>query len=158
MKVTGSIAVLCVDELLARISSSDVTPGAGSAGAVALALAAACASKAVAISLKHAPDDLDLKAALASFARVARSALADADGDSVAFEEFMRSGTPAAISELVREGEDMAELIARLGSQIDQIEPRIRANMMGDLSAARSLIDAARSIQQRNEGEALRRR
>jgi len=122
---------------------------------VALALAASCASKAVAISLKHVLSDLELKTALASFAEIARTALAKADRGSAVFEEFVRSGTPAAVDKLVREGEDMAQLIARLASGIDQIEARVRVNMRGDVSAARSLIDAARSIQQNNEAEAL---
>ena len=122
---------------------------------MALALAASCASKAVAISLKHVLSDLELTTALASFAEIARAALGKADRESAVVEEFVRSGTPAAVDKLVREGEDMAQLIARLASGIDQIEARVRVNMRGDVSAARSLIDAARSIQQNNEAEAL---
>jgi formiminotetrahydrofolate cyclodeaminase len=72
MNASVSIAKLQVEDLVAHISSSAVSPGAGSAGAVALALAAACASKAVSVSLKHDPDELDLRSALASFMKIAR--------------------------------------------------------------------------------------
>jgi hypothetical protein len=155
MDAISRIAALRVDTLIARISNSEATPGAGSAGAVALALAAACASKAVAISAKHAPNDAELTAALVSLAKIAGSALLDADRDSVAFEEFIRTRTPESINQLVREEENVGRLIAALAAEVDHIEPRIRSNMRGDLIAARSLIDAARRIQQRNEGEAL---
>jgi len=158
MDAISRIAGLRVDTMIARISGSEVTPGAGSAGAVALALAAACASKAVAISAKHAPNDTELTAALASLAKIAGSALLGADRDSVAFEEFIRTRTPESINQLVREEENVGRLIAALAAEVDHIEPRIRSNMRGDLIAARSLIDAARRIQQRNEGETLRDR
>jgi hypothetical protein len=155
MNAPVNIANLRVEDLVAHISSSDVSPGAGSAGAVALALAAACASKAVFVSLKHRPDELELRSALASFANIARLALADADRDSDAFEEFIRARNSGAIARLVCEGENVAQLIAELATAIDEVEARVRPNMTGDLVAAKALIGAARRIQERNEFEAL---
>lgn len=153
-----SIAALSIDVLVARIGGDEAAPGAGAAGAVALALAAACACKAVAISLKHAPGDAELGTALACFANIARSALADADRDAVAFESFIHGGSAAAINQLVCQGEEIGRLLATLLSGIDAVEPKIRSNMMGDLVAAKALSAAAQRIRQRNEGEALQRR
>ncbi len=155
MNASVSIANLRVEDLVAQIGSSDVSPGAGSAGAVALALAAACATKAVSVSLKHHPDELELRSALVSFTKIARLALTDADRDADAFAEFIHEPNSAAIDRLVCEGEKMAELIATLATIIEQIEVRIRPNMTGDLVAAKALMGAASRIQQRDEDEAL---
>jgi hypothetical protein len=155
MNVPADIASLRVEDLVAHISSGTVSPGAGSAGAVALALAAACASKAVSITLKHRPDDLELRSALATFTKIARFALIDADCDSEAFKDFVRERNPAAVERLVSEGENVAHLIAALETAIDEIDARIMPNMTGDLVAAKALIAAARRIQKSNEGEAL---
>jgi hypothetical protein len=153
---TDRIATFRLAELVAHISSDAVTPGAGSAGAVALALAAACACKAVSVSLKHRPGDPELQAAAASLANIARIALGDADRDAEAFKEFARRHDAAAVGRLVREGENLAHLIAALTTAIDAIESRVRRNMTGDLVAARALASAASRIQERNESEALR--
>jgi hypothetical protein len=150
-----SIATLRIEDLVAQISSGDVSPGAGSAGAVAVALAAACACKAVSVSLKHRPDDVELQSAVASFAKIARVALTYADRDSEAFQEFIRHRDSAAVDRLVCEGESLAHLITALESAIHAIEARIRPNVTGDLIAAKALISAARRIQERNEVEAL---
>ena len=136
-----------------RISSTDVTPGAGGAGAVALALAAACAGKAVCISLEHSPDDAQLQDARASFAQIANLALTDADRDAAAFAAFIRKRDPAAVNRLIHEGEHVAHLIAALSEGIAMVESRIRPNMAGDVTAARALLAAARCIQRRNEAE-----
>ena len=158
MNATVTIASLSVEDLIAHIGSNDASPGAGSAGAVALALAAACASKAVAVSLKHRPEELELRSALASFANIARLALTDADRDSAAFEQFIREKNSSAVDRLVCEGENVAQLITVLATAINEIEPRIRPNMSGDLVAAKALMSAARRSQRRNEGEALQAR
>jgi formiminotetrahydrofolate cyclodeaminase len=158
MNVPVDIADLRVEDLVVHISSGTVSPGAGSAGAVALALAAACASKAVSVTLKHRPDDLELRSALACFTKIARFALIDSDRDSEAFKEFVRERNPAAVERLVSEGENVARLIAALETAIDEIDAKIMPNMTGDLVAAKALIAAARSIQESNEGEALQLR
>lgn len=155
MDLTGAIATLRVEELVAHIGSDAVTPGAGAAGAVVMALAAACACKAVCVSLRHEPSDSELRAAAASLTNIARLALADADRDSEAFKEFARHRDALSVGRLVGEGENQAHLIAALASAIDAIEARIRPNMAGDLVAARALASAASRIQERNEAEAL---
>jgi len=149
-----TIAKLTVSELIACIGSDDVSPGSGSAGAVALALAAACAAKAASISLKHRPAAPDLQRALQSFTRIAQLALADADRDAEAFAGFIRAKSAEAADRLVREGERVADLIAALLAAIEDIETTVHGSMIGDLNAAKALIGAARSIQQRNESEA----
>src|SRR4029077_8480723 len=158
MNSLAEIADLRVEDLVAQISSGTVSPGAGSAGAVALALAAACASKAVSVSLKHRPDALALRSAVACFKKIASLALTDAERDSNAFAHFVRERNSGAIDRLVCEGEHVAHLIAALETAIDEIGARIMSNMTGDLFAAKALLTAARRIQEKNEGEALQLR
>ena len=155
MNAQTPVCDLRVAELLARIGSSTVSPGAGAAGAVALALAAACASKAASISLRHRPDDPELQAAFHTFQRIARTALAAADRDSEAFEAFIHEKKPDAADRLIAEEQVFGHLIATLTAAIDVVAPRIQPNMRGDVAAARALAVAAHRIQQRNEGEAL---
>jgi hypothetical protein len=158
LNVPVDIADLRVEDLVAHISSGTVSTGAGSAGAVALVLAAACAGKAVSVTLKHRSDDLELRSALASFTKIARFALIDADRDSEAFKEFVRERNPGAVERLVSEGENVAHLIAALETAVDEIDARVMPNMTGDLVAAKALIAATRRIQESNEGEALQLR
>ena len=158
MSSSAIIAKSSVKDLIAHISSGDVSPGAGSAGAVALALAAACAAKAVSVTLKHVPHELRLHSSLACFTEVARLALVDADRDSDAFEAFIRSRSLGRVARLVCEGERVAHLIAALGCAIDEIEPLIRMSVIGDLVAARALLGAARQIQENDEREARQNR
>lgn len=158
MSDPATIASLRVDELLARIGSAAVSPGAGAAGTVALALAAACCSKAVSVTLKHRPDDRELLSALSTLSRIAEAALANADRDSAVFEAFIHIKSPAAIQQLVSETETIKGLIDALATVIDKVTGSIRPNMIGDLVAARALVTAAKTIQERNEGEALNSR
>jgi len=153
MNQPAPIAGLRVDELLSRIASHHVSPGAGAAGAVALALGAACAAKAVAVTLKHHPVETELQRALTIFTDVARRALVDAEHDREAFAAFMLAKNAAAADRLVCEGEDVARLIREFLAALDRVESRIAASMAGDLAAARALAGAARSIQERNEAE-----
>jgi len=158
MNAPTAIAKLSVEDLVARISSGDVSPGAGSAGAVALALAAACAGKAVSVTLRHLPDELRLSSSLACFRQIARFALADADRDSEAFEAFIRSRSSTSVARLIGEGERVAHLIAALESGINEVEALVRSNVTGDLLAARALLAAARRIQENDERESLQNR
>lgn len=158
MSDSGLIAGLRVDELLDRIGSGAVSPGAGAAGAVALALAAACCSKAVSVSLRHRPDDRQLLSALDTLSRIADAALVDADRDAEAFEAFVHIRGPATTEQLVSESERIKGLIDALRTAIDQVAASIRPNMIGDVIAARALLTAAKAIQERNEGEALHSR
>jgi Formiminotransferase-cyclodeaminase len=150
-----AVSDLPVAELLARICSNAVSPGAGTAGAVALALAAACMGKAISITLKHRPEDSELRAALAIFQEISRAALVDGDRDADAFEDFIRENKPPALARLIREEEEFGQLISRLTAAIDEVAPKIQRNMTGDVVAGRVLLAAARQIQQRNEGETL---
>lgn len=158
MTASPVVADLPVSELLARICSTAVSPGAGAAGAVTLALAAACVGKAVSISLRHRTEDPKLRAALATLQQIAQAALADADGDAQAFADFVREKSPRAVERLIEEEEEFGRLIRRLMVTIDEIAPRIQPNMAGDVVAGRALAAAARQIQRRNESEALRLR
>jgi hypothetical protein len=152
------LADLSIQELLARIGSIAVSPGAGVAGAIALALATACARKATSISLKHRPEDAELQTALATFAAIEREALADGERDAQAFSLLVHERSPAAVDRLIGEEERLGELIDRLRHEIDVIAPRIRANMTGDIVAAKALADAAQRIRMRNEAETLKLR
>ena len=158
MSATIPVSNLEVHALLAGIGGSAIAPGAGAAGAVALGLAAACASKAVSISLRHHPEDPDLQSALAALQAVARSALAEADRDSRAFEAFIHQKTRSAVERLVCEGEHFAQLIASLRSAVERVENKIQPNLAGDVIAAKALAAAAQQIQQRNESETLDQR
>jgi formiminotetrahydrofolate cyclodeaminase len=154
MSASAIIANSTMEDLVVRISSGDVSPGAGSAGAVALALAAACAGKATSVTLKHLPNEDRLRSSLACFRQIARFALTDADRDAEAFEAFIHSRSSSTIARLACEGERVAQLIAALDSAIDAIEALIRTNVKGDLIAARALLGAARRIQENDALEA----
>jgi formiminotetrahydrofolate cyclodeaminase len=158
MSLRTSVSSLQVQALLDSIGSNAISPGAGAAGAIALGLAAACAGKAVGMSLKHFPDNSELKSALETLHSIAQSALAEADRDSRAFEAFTHDKLPASVERLVCEGEQFAQLIALLTATLEEVEPRIQPNMTGDVIAAKALAKAARRIQQRNEREALKSR
>jgi hypothetical protein len=149
------VADLPIHELLAQISSNAITPGSGVAGALALALAAACAYKAASITLKHAPETLELRSALVTLRVIASTALADGDRDSDAFEAVVHQKSSPAIDRLVCEEEQFADLVTTLVEVVDRIESQIQPNMAGDIFAARALATAAQQIQERNEGEAL---
>jgi formiminotetrahydrofolate cyclodeaminase len=148
-----TIADCRVQDLLAAIASTQVSPGAGVAGAVALGLAAACLGKAVAISLKHHSDDAELRRAADTCAQVARLALMDADQDAAEFAQFIHSHSREAAERLVDTGEALAKLRNVLVNLAESIEPRIEKNMAGDLLAARALAEAAKAVYAYNETE-----
>jgi hypothetical protein len=153
MSAPLAVSDLPVAELLARVCSNAISPGAGTAGAVALALAAACVGKAVSITLKHRPADLELLAALDALRQIAHEALVEADRDAQAFEEFVHDRNLPATERLICEEARFGGLISRLTVAIDAVAPRIQPNMAGDLVAGRALAAAAQVIQQRNEAE-----
>ena len=149
----SSIAEMKVADLVTAISGNQVSPGAGSAAAVALALAAACAAKAVSISLKHAPAESALRASLECFCELGRRALAGADADAEAFEDFVHSRKASVAGQLIHTDERLAGLTGALIALIEDARPRIHASMAGDLFAAQQLADAARRIHERNIAE-----
>jgi hypothetical protein len=150
----ASIANLRVEELLAAIGSAHVSPGAGAAGAVTLALAAACANKAIAISLKHTPGDAELQDAHAAITKIGAFALAGADRDAEAFEEFIRARGPGTTAALLREGNELGRLIQAFLHITCELKAAIEPSMAGDLVAAKALADAAHVIQSSNQSEA----
>jgi formiminotetrahydrofolate cyclodeaminase len=151
---SSNIAQMRVGELVETIGDNGLSAGAGAAGAVTLALAAACAAKAAAISIKHQPANHSLRQALEAFERIGRFALADADRDAEAFATFIRENTLGAVVELLREGDKLIRLIDILADALDKVAAQVEPSMVGDVVAARALMDAARKIQLTNSAEA----
>jgi hypothetical protein len=58
---------------------------------------------------------------------------------------------------LIESEEKMARLVNAILVTISEVEPFIRRNVVGDLTAAKSLASAAKTIQMTNEAEALSR-
>lgn len=148
-----SIADWRVRDLMAAIGSGQVAPGAGSAGAVTLALAAACAGKAAVISLKHRPTEPALQGAPEACTEIARLALTDADRDSEAFAQFIRTHNAASAARLIDAGEALAALRSALLGVVERVERHVERSVAGDLVAARALAEAAGIIQAHNEAE-----
>jgi formiminotetrahydrofolate cyclodeaminase len=148
-----SLADLPMGKITELICSNSPTPGAGAAGALTLALAAACGGKAASISLKHS-DDAHLRVALDRFQELCRYALEEADDDAESFAAWVQDRGAAATDELIESEEKMARLINALLVTISEVEPFIRRNVIGDLTAAKSLANAAKTIQTNNEAEA----
>jgi formiminotetrahydrofolate cyclodeaminase len=149
-----SLADLQIGAFVELVSSDHVAPGAGAAGAVALGLAAACAAKAVAVSLRHAPDNTSLSAALTRLKKLRDCALQGADTDAQAFTDFVRHRSEESVRELAETGEALDRLVDALSSIIHDVESHIRVNMAGDLVAAKALATAVRTIQATDEAEA----
>jgi formiminotetrahydrofolate cyclodeaminase len=151
----ASLADLPMSKLTELICSNSVAPGSGAAAALTLALAAACGGKAVSISLKHS-DDAELHRALDRFQELYRYALQEADDDAAAFAAWVEDRSADSIEELIESEEKMARLVNALLVTISQVEPFVRANMVGDLVAAKALARAAKTIQMTNEAETKR--
>jgi len=149
-----SLADLRIGTFVELVSSDHVAPGAGAAGALTLALAAACIAKAVSVSLKHAPDDSCLSIALPSLKKLRDCALQGADADAHAFANFVRDRSDDNARALAEAGEAIDHLMDALSLIIEEVESHIRANMAGDLVAAKALLAAVRTIQVADEAEA----
>jgi hypothetical protein len=148
------LADLQIAAFVELVSSDQIAPGAGAAGAVTLALAAACAAKAVAVSLRHAPDNKCLSMALTRLMKLRDCALRGADTDAQAFTGFVRHRGEESVRELAETGEALDGVVDALSLIINRVEPHIRANMAGDLIAAKALATAVRAIQAADEAEA----
>jgi formiminotetrahydrofolate cyclodeaminase len=148
------LADLRIGTFVELVSSDHVAPGAGAAGALTLALAAACIAKAVSVSLKHAPDDSCLSIALPSLKKLRDCALQGADADAHAFANFVRDRSDDNARALAEAGETIDHLMDALSLIIEEVESHIRANMAGDLVAAKALLAAVRTIQVADEAEA----
>jgi hypothetical protein len=146
-----SLADLRLGAFVELVSSDQIAPGAGAAGAVTLALAAACGAKAVSVSLRHAPDDACLSTALTRLQKLRDCALRRADADAEAFTNFVRHRSDISAQELAETGQATDHLIDTLCLIIEEVESHIRANMAGDLIAAKALATAVRTIQDADE-------
>jgi formiminotetrahydrofolate cyclodeaminase len=149
-----SLADLQIGAFVELVSGDRIAPGAGAAGAVALALAAACAAKAVAVSLRHAPDNTSLSTALTRLNKLRDCALQGADTDAQAFTDFVRHRSEESARELAETGEALDRVLDALSLIIHDVESHIRANMAGDLIAAKALATAVSTIQAADESEA----
>jgi formiminotetrahydrofolate cyclodeaminase len=148
------IGNLSVGAFISELGSAQPAPGCGAAAAVALSLAAACAAKAAAISLTHEPNDVVLREGLKEISKLARDALAGAEKDARAFEKVLKEDTAQASRELLKADWDLLAQCRSLEAWVDRIQPRVRPNVAGDLSAARELLRAAAHIHHLNLGEA----
>jgi formiminotetrahydrofolate cyclodeaminase len=149
-----SLADLRVDAFVELVGSDHIAPGAGAAAAVTLALAAACGAKAVSVSLRHTPDDRCLSMALPRLKKLRDCALQGADVDAHAFASFVRDRSDNNARALAEAGESIDHLIDALSLIIEEVDSHIRANMAGDLVAAKALVTAVRTIQAADEAEA----
>lgn len=136
--------------LVAAIGADAPSPGSGAASGIALALAAACAGKATRISLKHNPGGEGLHAAEEEFGVFAERALKAADDDASAFEGYLAAHDVKASARLMRTDESILSLIDAFLRALHSIAPVIHETVRGDVSAARALAHAARSIQEHN--------
>jgi formiminotetrahydrofolate cyclodeaminase len=141
---------LTLGAFISELGAAQPSPGSGAAAAVALSLAAACVAKAAAISLTHDPDDAELREARDEVSRLARRALVGAQKDAQAFERVLKEDTAQASRELLETDADLLAQCRSLEAWVDRIEPRVRPNVSGDLSAARELLRAAAEIHRLN--------
>ena len=152
-----------IDQLVARIGSTDAAPGGGAACGVVIALATACALKAVAMTLKHRPGDAALTAAAGRLRQIAADALQGAADDALVFGKVIAAyGLPkgsaeevaarhAAVqrraSEAVGVGRDLKALAIELKAIMEDLQHGIAPNMISDVRTALALAGAAELIE-----------
>ncbi|HEY6922862.1 MAG TPA: cyclodeaminase/cyclohydrolase family protein [Steroidobacteraceae bacterium] len=139
-----------LEAFLEDLSSEDRLPGSGAAGAIALALAAACAAKAAAISLKHSPENEELRQAHTKLMTYIDAAIEGSDEDSERFARFLRLRTEAAARNVVAADLKLLALVDGLTESLASLDDQVRRSVSGDLAAARALAQAARTIQSEN--------
>jgi formiminotetrahydrofolate cyclodeaminase len=139
-----------LEDFLKDLSSGDRLPGSGAAGAIALALAAACAAKAAAITLKHAPDNSQLRQAHEKLVSYVDAAIEGSDEDMERFTRFLRLRTAEAARSVVAADQKLLALISELTESLQMLDDQVRRSVSGDLAAARALAQAARAIQVEN--------
>jgi len=145
-----------LEDFLRDLSSDSGRTGSGAAGAIALALGAACAAKAAAITLKHAPDNDQLRKARVQLLEHIDAAIEGSDDDSERFARFLRRRSRLAAESVISTDQKLLERVDELTAILESIDPQIRRNVAGDIVAARALSVAARAIQIENIAE-LRR-
>jgi hypothetical protein len=83
-------------------------------------------------------------------ADISRRALIGADEDTRRFEAFTHSKDTADASRLIRNGEALTQLAARLGELLRAVEQRVDPSVQGDARAAAALCAAFRAIASEN--------
>lgn len=156
MTSTLSVAGSRIDEFLAALGSGKVSPGSGAAGGLALALAAACAAKAIAITLHHHPENAVLIGKREKLLALASDALKEADRESENFADLLHNKDAAAARRVEAVDEEIIDLAAAAASIVEELQSLVMRNVVGDLVAARALIEAARRIQSSNLSEVRR--
>ena len=139
-----------LEDFLRDLSSDSGRAGSGAAGAIALALGAACAAKAAAISLKHDPDNEQLRRARGQLLAHIDAAIEGSDDDSERFARFLRRRSRLAAESVISADQKLLERVDELTAILESIDPQIRQNVAGDIVAARALCVAARAIQIEN--------
>jgi formiminotetrahydrofolate cyclodeaminase len=139
-----------LEDFLRDLSSEDRLPGSGAAAAIALALAAACAAKAAAVTLKHAPDDSQLRQAHARLVSYIDAAIAGSDEDMERFTRFLRLRSAEAARAVAAADQKLLALINAVTGSLELLDQQVRRSVSGDLAAARALIQAARTIDVEN--------
>lgn len=142
-----------LEDFLRDLSSDDRLPGSGAAAAIALALAAACAAKAAAITLKHAPDDSQLRQAHTRLLSYIDAAIAGSDEDMERFTRFLHLRSAEAARGVVATDQKILALIHEVTDSLEPLDEQVQRSVSGDLAAARALIQAARSIEVENISE-----
>jgi formiminotetrahydrofolate cyclodeaminase len=139
-----------LEDFLRDLSSDSGRAGSGAAGAIALALGAACAAKAAAISLKHDPNNDQLRQARGQLLAHIDAAIEGSDDDSKLFARFLRHRSRLAAESVISADQKLLERVDELTAILESIDPQIRQNVAGDIVAARALSVAARAIQIEN--------
>jgi formiminotetrahydrofolate cyclodeaminase len=142
-----------LEDFLRDLSSDSGRAGSGAAGAIALALGAACAAKAAAISLKHDPNNDQLREARGQLLAHIDAAIEGSDDDSKLFARFLRHRSRLAAESVISADQKLLERVDELTAILESIDPQIRQNVAGDIVAARALSVAARAIQIENIAE-----
>lgn len=132
--------------MLDAIGSAKPSSGAGIAAGVALALGIACAQKAVAITLKH-DDDATLTAAAERLCTLRERALEQARLDAALFESYLRNKAPHDVARLVTTAEEFQQLVKEVLRELGGLDGKCKASVVGDLTAAEALCEAATTIE-----------
>lgn len=137
---------LSIETVLDAIGSARPSSGAGIAAGVALALGIACAQKAIAITLKHA-DDAALTTAAERLCTLRAQALEQARLDAALFESYLRNKAPHDVARLVTTAEQFQQLVKQVVRELNALDGKCKASVVGDLSAAAALCEAATTIE-----------
>jgi formiminotetrahydrofolate cyclodeaminase len=150
MAESGKTRNYRLEDFLVDLSSDATLPGSGAAGAIALALAAACAAKAAAVTLKHEPDNTQLRRAHESLMSYIDAAIEGSDEDMERFARFLHVRTAAAARSVVSADRKLLALVDKLTESLATVTGSVRQSVAGDLVAARALMQAARTIETEN--------